>query len=130
MALGGAALIWQGVPGWPGPVLLGGGLLALATSFARDRVWRRFYRGALKYTAPITATFDASGVGVQSAEGENHVGWAHFRHFAVTPDFLLLIVDQRDFSIIPRAAYPDPTTGAAIEDLVSRHLKRLPRRYL
>ncbi len=130
MALAGAGLIWQGVPGWIGPVLLCGGLLAVVMGFARDRVWRRYYRGALKYSAPITAIFDDSGVGVQSGEGDNHVRWTHFRHFAVTPDFLLLIIDQHDFSVVPRAAYPDLTTGAAIEDLVGRHLKRLPRKYL
>lgn len=130
MALAGAALIWQGVPGWIGPVFLAGGLLAVGMSLARDKVWRRYYRGSLKYSAPITGIFDDSGVGVESAEGENHVAWTHFRHFAMTDDFLLLIADQRSFSIIPRHAYPDLTTGAAIEDLVIRHLKRLPRRYL
>jgi hypothetical protein len=130
VAVIGAALIWRDVPGWaPWVLLLLGGAIS-QLSLVRDRLWRRYYRKALKYTAPIKVTFDDAGIDVASAEATGLVPWSTFTAHLVTPDYIFLIIDARGFSVIPRAAFADVTQRAAVEDLIGRRLKRLPRRYL
>ncbi|MEY1554819.1 YcxB family protein [Yoonia sp. R2331] len=123
-----AFVLWQGVPGIVPWALLAGGVAVLALNAARDRMWRGYFRNAPKFQAAITAHLSPSGVGVTSAEGENDVPWSHFRHYVITPDTLFLIIDQRQFSIIPLSACADASERAAVEKLVTSKLKPLRSR--
>jgi len=123
-------LLWQGVPGPWAYILLGCAGLFLLLDAARDRLWRRHYRGLEKYRGPITATVSDAGVGVDGPEGVHLVPWQQFRSFLSTGDFLFLIIDQRRFSIIPRSAFETPAEASRFEDMVANHLPRLPKKLL
>jgi hypothetical protein len=124
------ALLWQNVPGWWGWGLLSGAAVFVGLDIARDRMWRRAFRKSPKYQAPITAILSDTGVGVRSAEGENVVPWAQFQTFVITRDFMILNVDQRSFSLIPRTAFETPSDHAQAEVLLKTHLKPLKARLL
>lgn len=125
----GGFVIWQDVPGPWGWLLFCGVAVFVCMDVMRDRLWRRYYHSLAKYRAPLTATFDHDGVQVDGAEGQNHLPWTHFRSFLRTDAFLILIIDQRLFSIIPLDAFETPQQANACEGLMIDHLKRLPRRY-
>lgn len=122
-------LIWQGVPGPWGWLLLCGVAVFVVMDVMRDRLWRRYYRSLAKYRAPLTATISQDGVQVDGAEGVNALPWTHFRSFLRSDAFIFLIVDQRQFSVIPLDAFETPQQANAFEGIVTDHLKRLPRRY-
>lgn len=126
----GAFLIWQAVPGWWGWALIIGSAIIIAMNTARDRIWRRAYRQSPKYKGDIHAQFSEDGVAVQSGEGQSEVTWSHFQFFLRTPAAVFLIVDQRQFSVIPTSAFSDKVHADRFEALLAAHLKRLPRRYL
>jgi hypothetical protein len=122
-------LFWQGVPGILAPLMIVGVAIFVALDIGRDLLWRRHFRNLTKYTAPITATVGPIGVGVDGAEGVHHQPWSSFQHFAVTDAFVFLLIDQRQFSVIPLDAFATPARAAAFEAVLIDHLKRLPRRY-
>ncbi len=126
----GAFLLWQGVPGPWAYVLFAGVAVFIIMNLLRDRLWCRYYHTAEKYRAPITATVGADGASVDSAEGVHTQPWSLFRSFAVTDEFLFIIIDQRQFSVIPLDAFENQTQAAAFEAVLVDHLKRLPRRRL
>ncbi len=123
-------LFWQGVPGPFALLLVAGALVFVAMDLLRDRLWRRHFRALRKYKAPITATVATAGVGVSSLEGDHQQPWKLFLGFARTESFLFLLVDQRQFSVIPLDAFEASEAAAAFETVLSRHLRRLPRRFL
>ncbi len=123
-------LFWQGVPGPFAPLLVAGALVFVVMDLLRDRMWRRHFRAMRKYEGPITATVAAAGVGVSSLEGNHHQPWNRFQSFARTDSFLFLLVDQRQFSVIPLDAFASREETAAFESILSSHLHRLPRRFL
>lgn len=126
----GGFLIWQGVPGpWAWLLFLGAAVFVLM-DMTRNRLWRRHYRSLAKYRAPLTATLCDDQVQVDGAEGKNQLPWSHFRSFLRTDTFLFLIIDQRQFSIIPLDAFDTPQQANAFEAVLIDHLKRVPRRYL
>jgi hypothetical protein len=123
-------LFWQRVPGPFAPLLAIGVLVFVAMDLLRGRLWRRHFRSLRKYEGPITATVAAPGVGVSSLEGDHHLPWNRFLGFARTDSFLFLLVDQRQFSVIPLDAFASIERAAAFESILSSHLRRLPRRFL
>lgn len=130
LALIATLLLWQGVPGPWGYILLGCAVLFVALDGIRDRLWRRHYHRLEKYRGPITATVSDAGVGVDGREGVHLVPWAQFRSFFGTGEFLFMVIDQRQFSIIPRAAFETIAAANRFEDMVANHLPRLPKKLL
>ncbi|MEO1639928.1 MAG: YcxB family protein [Pseudomonadota bacterium] len=126
----GAFLTYQGIPGVWDVVVLVVAIVIVALDVSRDRLWRSFYRKHPKYPGPITARVADNGVIVDSDEGQNHLPWNAFQSFARTDQALFLIIDQRQFSVIPLEAFDSPQSASAFEDALSRHLRRLPRRFM
>ncbi len=122
-------LIWQGVPGPWAWLMFCGVAVFVVLDVLRDRLWRRYYRGLAKYAAPLTATVSQHGVQVDGAEGQNELPWSHFRSFLRTDAFIYLIIDQRQFSMIPLDVFEIKQQADAFEGIIAQHLKRLPRRY-
>jgi hypothetical protein len=129
VAFCGAFLLWQGVPGPWAYLLFAGVAVFVALDLIRDRLWRRYFRGLEKYRGPLTATVDDNGVGVDSAEGVHVHPWSVFRSFVSTDAFIFLIIDQRQFSVIPKDAFESPAQATTFEGIVADHLKRMPRRH-
>ncbi len=126
----GAFMLWQAVPGvFPWIVSLIG-LIVLCLNFARDRVWRHYYRLSAKYSDVIAVSFSQSGLRVTSAEGHNQLVWSEFSSYVVNDRYFYLIVDQRNFSIIPQDQFENPTDRAAAERLITKNVKPLTRRYV
>lgn len=123
-------LLWQGVPGPWALIMLAAAVALLAMDAARDRLWRRHYRGLTKYTALIRLSFADAGIDMQSAEASTRLEWSTFKHYVFTRDFLFLVIDQRQFSVIPLTAFDTPATRAGVEALLAKHLKLLRGRLL
>ena len=123
-------MLYQGVPGVIPWLLLAGSGTVLVLNAGRNRLWRGYYRSTPKFAATITAHLSADGVGVTSTEAENQVPWSHFKSYALIDNILFLIVDQRQFSIIPLDVCRDIAQRAAVEELVKDNLKPLSRRLL
>jgi hypothetical protein len=126
----GLMLLWQGVPGWWGWGLLIGAAVFIGLDISRDQIWRRYYRGAAKYQDEITATLSEDGVAVRSAEGANDLPWSHFKNYVMTRDYIVLLLDQRSFSLIPRTSFATHADHANAEVLFTANLKPLKARLL
>lgn len=119
-----------------GPVLLiygqplGWLCLAIAAFFViltwgRSYIWRRAYRKMEKYTAPITASFSAERVSVDSAQGASDLPWDYFKSYAETPDYVFLFAPKRGLSIIPKTAFE---TVDILDQTRSHIAANLPRK--
>lgn len=122
-------LVWQGVPGLWATLLFVGVIAFVIMDQMRERLWRRHYQNLTKYRAPLTATVGPDGVAVMGDEGSNHLPWTYFRHYARADDFLFLIIDQRQFSVIPIDAFETSGHATSFEGVLANHLKRLPRKH-
>lgn len=125
----GLIAVMLGVPGWCAYLLIACALLIVGMDILRGRLWRKYYRGLEKYRAPITAFVGKEGVGVDSAEGLHVQPWDVFQSFVRTDEFLFLILDQRQFSVIPLEAFDSLRDANAFEEVLVDHLPRMPRRY-
>lgn len=123
-------LLWLGVPGVLPWLLLAGAAIFISLDRLRDRIWRNHYDGLVKYTGPITAGFSETGVSVASAEADRHMRWSTFKHYVITRDYLILLIDQRQFSVIPLSAFKTPDARLGAERLIAAKLKALPARLL
>lgn len=121
-------LFWQGVPGPWAWIFLGAGVVFVGMDVMRDRIWRKHYQSLVKYTAPITAIFTDAGIGLTSKEATNIVPWQQFRDYVFTADYLFILIDQRNFSVIPLSAFETPAARAQAEALIADHLKPLKGR--
>lgn len=126
----GVFMLWQGAPGALPWVFVGGAAVGLGLNETRNILWRRAYRRMTKYPGPISAHFDAYGVGVESAEGDARHPWTYFRHYVLTQDYLFLLRDTRSFSILPRAAFGEAAQFNTVEELVKTNLPPLRRRWI
>ena len=127
--LSGFVLVVLGMAGPLGYIFVGAGALFAVMTLLRDVMWRRYYRGLVKYTDWITATVSAEGVGVVSVEAKNLLPWSTFSTMLRTEDYLFIILNQRQFSIIPMAAFQNSGVERDFESIVSYHLPLLKRRY-
>ena len=108
--------------------LIGGGIALASMSFVRNHLWRQHYRKIEKYRAPITSTFRPDGIEVAAHHETVSVDWSVFSGYVQTSDAVFLIVDSKQFSIIPMAAFEDDRDVEKFMEIVSQHLSPAPKR--
>ncbi len=111
-------------------VLLGLVALMLSLSFLRDYLWRRAFRSSGKYDAPLSTTLSEDEISVTFQGTQTSMPWSTFTSYLRTDEFLLLIIDQRRFSILPLADFSSPDDADACTDLANRHLPLLRKRWI
>ena len=107
--------------------IVGGGLLVLLSSMRRS-FWRWHYKRLDKYQRPITTTFRDDDLEVVLNGQKHPVLWDMFSSYAVTSEFLFLIIDKTNFSIIPRNAFEQPAAFNCVLEIVTKHLPELRKR--
>jgi len=130
VASGGALLLGAGVPGLWGPALIFCGALFIALDLWRTHLWRGHYRRSRGLRGQIILRLTAEGVRVWDQAGERVLRWQQFQAFAQTEVFLFLILSPRQFLIVPVGAFADQASLASFADVLSRRVRRLPRRIL
>ena len=90
----GLFLIWQGVPGYTAGFLLIAACGVIALDFWRERIWREHYRNEAIYREPITIEISDEGVRQNDDEARP---WTNFKNYVLTKDFIILIIDSREF---------------------------------
>jgi YcxB-like protein len=127
LGLAGVVLALAGIRiGW---LVAGAALVVGLLSLLRDRNWRRYHRTSGRFAAPTTSVFTDAGIRVAGPLGTREVPWAAFRSHAETGRFRFLIVNNRQFSVLPKASIP-PADQAALRAMIARHLPAKRRRFL
>ncbi|MCP4937282.1 MAG: YcxB family protein [bacterium] len=129
IGLCGAFLIWLEVAGFALYLLFVCVALLVALTLLRDLFWRRYYRKLEKYRGPITTIISDDSIEVILPQGSYTVQWSTFSSYLRTDEFLLLVISQRQFSIIPLSAFITLATAAHFERLVADHLPPMKKCY-
>ena len=130
IGLCGVSLVSLGVTG-PAPyVLLSCSILFVAVTQLRDLLWRRHYRKMDKYKGPITTIISNSHIGVVLPHNAHTVQWSLFNYYLRTDEFLLLVINQKQFSIIPISAFESTADSNDFEQFIAKHLPVMKKRYL
>ena len=101
-----------------------GGVLLLIT-WLRSFLWRRAFREAKKYSEDIAVVIKDNSVNVESAEGKSDLKWDFFTWYLDTPEYVLLYMTKRSFSVIPKSAFQNEQGVQAFVDLVKSKLKKI-----
>jgi YcxB-like protein len=123
----GIALVLMGIRiGW---LVAGAALFVGLLSLLRDRNWRRYQRTAGRFAAPTTSVFADGGIHVTGPLGARDVPWSEFRSYLESDGYLVLVLNRRQFSMLPKAAIP-PADLDALRAMIARHLPAKRRRLL
>jgi hypothetical protein len=122
-------LIWLEVAGSALYLLFVCVALLVALTLLRDLFWRRYYRKLEKYRGPITTNISDGSIEVILPQSSHTVHWSTFSSYLRTDEFLLLVISQRQFSIIPLSAFITLATAVRFERLVADHLPRMKKCY-
>jgi len=101
-----------------------GGVLILMTG-VRSLLWRKAFRDAKKYNKDISVIIKEDSVHVESAEGKSDLNWGFFSWYLDTPDYVLLYMTRRSFSVIPKSAFRDARDLQAFVDIVKSKLEKI-----
>jgi hypothetical protein len=101
-----------------------GGALILITG-VRALLWRKAFRDAKKYNTDILVVINEDTVHVESAEGKSDLNWGFFSWYLDTPDYVLLYMTKRSFSVIPKSAFRDARDLQAFVDIVKSKLEKI-----
>lgn len=129
VGLCGAILVWLRAIDLVAYLLFSGLLLFIVMTLLRGLIWRRYYRRLDKYRTPITTTIVAGQMQVTLRQVTYPVAWSTFRSYLQTREFLILIGNQRAFSMIPCAAFDSPKLAADFECELAAHLPCMKKRY-
>jgi len=126
----GLSLVWLDFTG-PAPYfLLACSILFVGVTQLRDLLWRRHYRKIDKYKGPITTILSNSGIEVVLPHNAHAVQWSIFTGYLRTDEFLLLVINQKQFSVIPLSAFETITDSGYFERFITNHLPIMKKRYL
>lgn len=100
------------------------GALILITG-VRSLLWRKAFRDAKKYNRDILVVIKEDIVHVESAEGKSDLNWGFFSWYLDTPDYVLLYMTKRNFSVIPKSAFQDAQGLHAFVDIVKSKLEKI-----
>lgn len=123
LAFGIAVWFFQLFPFWVPVTFCFIACLLLAVTIGAQFWWRQRYRASPKYASEISVTFAEQTMRVTNRGGTSELNWGLFQRYLETPDQMLLYVDKRNFSVIPKAAFPDSTTLGRFLDLVKVNLE-------
>lgn len=126
-AVGATLLFFDFATGW---IWLVASALLVGFTLLRPVLWRRGFANSVKYSAPITATFDADTIKTTSAEGKGTLSWDAFHSFLETPEFFLLFVGRRNFSVLPKSAIATPQDVDTLRSLIIANLPLKKRRWI
>ena len=101
------------------------GVILLLIILFRSLLWRRAFRDAKKYRGDISVVVKDESVHVESAEGKSDLNWDFFTWYLNTPEYVLLYMTKRSFSVIPKAAFPNGDGIQHFLDLVKSKLQRI-----
>ena len=105
VGLFGALLIWQdAILGW-GPLVLA--LLVGGLTYSRRFFWRSAYQLADKYKQAISVEFNDEEIETTTWIKTGSVPYSTFKTYLETEHFILLLIDSKRFSILPKSAFEE-----------------------
>lgn len=124
--LGGVLLWWGAVLGW-GALLVSA--LVAALTLSRRFFWRSAYQLADKYKQPITVVFTDQEIQTTTWIKAGAVPYSTFKTYLETEHFLLLLIDTKRFSILPKGAFEEGDLSHLRAHL-AHHLEPEPKRWV
>lgn len=101
------------------------GALLILIVFLRSVVWRQGFRDAKKYRDEIRVTFHSDRLYVETADGTSDLAWSFYSSYLDTPEFVLLYITRRSFSVIPKAAFRDKEELERFLEWVRTRLRKI-----
>lgn len=127
VALFGLFLIWQGaILGW-GPLMLA--VLVAGLTLARRFFWRSAYQLADKYQQAISVVFTDEEIQTTSWVKSGSVPYSTFKTYLETEHFVLLLIDSKRFSILPKSAFEEGDLDR-LRGHLAHHLEPERKRWL
>jgi hypothetical protein len=127
VGLFGLFLIWQdAILGW-GPLMLA--LLVGGLTLSRRFFWRSAYQLAEKYKEAISVVFTDDEIETTTWIKTGSVPYSTFKTFLETDNFILLLIDSKRFSILPKSAVEEGDLER-LQGHLAHHLEPERKRWL
>jgi hypothetical protein len=110
---------------WLALILAAVGAALVIITGVRSYLWHKSFRDAKKYNTDILVVIKEDSVHVESAEGKSDLNWGFFSWYLDTPDYVLLYMTKRSFSVIPKSAFQDAQGRQAFVDIVKSKLEKI-----
>ena len=124
-ALGGFLVFQGAILGW-GALLVAGSVAGMTLS--RRFFWRSAYKLAHKYEKPITVRFNDQEIQTTTWLKSGTVPYKTYKTYLMSEEFLLLLIDSKRFSILPKSAFADGDLDR-IQGHLEEHLKAEHKRW-
>ncbi|MFT5586399.1 MAG: hypothetical protein ACI9VR_003997 [Cognaticolwellia sp.] len=124
-SLGGFLVFEGAILGW-GALLVAGSVAGLTLS--RRFFWRSAYKLAHKYEKPITVLFKDEVVETTTWLKNGTVPYSTYKTYLMSEEFLLLLIDSKRFSILPKSAFEKGDLDRLLGHL-EEHLKPEHKRW-
>lgn len=113
--------VWLPFNSW-GAFPLVAGIVLFLMVLVRSFLWRRAYREATKFAGDIAVTFSDENIHVVTNDGVSDLKWSVYTGYLDAPDFVLLYMTSRAFSVIPKSAFASVPAQREFVNLVDSKL--------
>ncbi len=107
---------------WIGALLIFICLVLIALVIGRSIIWRHAFLDHKKFTAPISLIFGDETIHVDSLDGTSDLKWSVYCGYLETPEYILLYMTRRTFSVIPKSAFANANQVRDFINLVGSKL--------
>lgn len=104
---------------WIGALLILVCIVLIAMVIGRSILWRYAFLDNKKFTAPISLIFSDESIHVETIDGVSDLNWSVYSGYLETPEYVLLYMTHRTFSVIPKSAFSNFETTQDFVNLVS-----------
>lgn len=101
------------------------GLVLLLLVIGRSILWRRAFQDAKKFAGDISVTFGDEKIHVDTTDGVSDFNWSIYNGYLDTPEYVLLYLTRRSFSVIPKSAFANANSQREFMSLVDSKLPRV-----
>jgi len=110
---------------WIAVLILIAGSVLIFITLLRSFLWKRAFRDAKKYNNDISITFNDDLIRVESAAGKSDLKWGFYSWYLDTPEYILLYMTKRNFSVIPKSAFNDSVNAGQFIETIKTRLKSI-----
>jgi hypothetical protein len=101
------------------------GIVLIGMVIGRSILWRRAYMDSKKFTSPISLIFNDETIHVETIDGVSDLQWSVYSSYLETPEYFLLYMTSRTFSVIPKSAFVNATKVRDFVSLVGSKLRSI-----
>ncbi len=100
-------------------------IILLILPLIRHIIWQKSFDNNKKFHNKTKVVFDDNLLHVKGALGSSELKWDIYSNYLETPEYVLLYMTKRNFSVIPKYAFESQYSLTSFINLVKSKLKQI-----